>query len=67
MEKYISFNVKVGVPLGGVTNSNGEQVTKKIELRFIDSCRFMPSSLDKLLSNLSDKQCGKEITSNCYV
>ena len=52
-EKYISFNVKVDVQL----EMNGKPVTKKIELRFIDSFRFMASSLDKLASNLSDNQC----------
>ena len=52
-EKYISFNVKIDVQL----KMDGKPVTKKIELRFIDSCRFMLSSLDKLASNLSDDQC----------
>ena len=47
-EKYISFNVKILVQLAGVT--------AKVELRFIDSCRFMASTLDKLLSNLADDQ-----------
>ncbi|XP_057305260.1 uncharacterized protein LOC130642191 [Hydractinia symbiolongicarpus] len=30
---------------------------KKIEIRFIDSCRFMPSSLERLANNLDDAQC----------
>ncbi|XP_057308119.1 uncharacterized protein LOC130646005 [Hydractinia symbiolongicarpus] len=50
-EKYISFNVKIKVPLGGMGYGDGETYTT-IEIRFIDSCRFMPSSLDKLASNL---------------
>jgi hypothetical protein len=40
-EKYISFNVKINVELAGVLDKNGKQVHKKIQLRFIDSCRFM--------------------------
>ena len=59
-EKYISFNVKVNVKLVGLTNKNGKEAKKNIQLRF--RCRFMPSSQDKLASNLCDKsgiQCDK--------
>ena len=52
-EKYISFNVKIDVQL----KMDGKPVTKKIELRFIDSFRFMLSSLDSLARNLTDDQC----------
>ena len=51
-EKYISFNVKINVKSSGVKYKDGTQVHKNIQLRFIDSCRFMTSSLDKLASNL---------------
>ena len=51
-EKYISFNVKIKVKLAGVKYKDGTQVHKNIQLRFIDSCRFMASSLEKLTSNL---------------
>ena len=59
-EKYISFNVKLNVKLAGVRDKDGKEVHKNIQLRFIDSCRFMASGLDKLASNLcgtSSIQC----------
>ena len=56
-EKYIRFNVKIIVKLAGLTNRDGKEVRKNIQLRFIESCRFMPFSPDKLASNLDDYQC----------
>ena len=61
-ENYISFNVQVNVKLEGVTNKDGKEVCKNIQLRFIDICRIMASSPDKLESNLcygSGIQCDK--------
>ena len=61
-EKYISFNVKINFKLVGVKYKDGTQVHENIGLRFIDSCRFMASSLNKLASNLcrtSGIQCDK--------
>ena len=60
-EKYISFNVKINVKLAWVRN-DGKELHKNIKLSFIDSFRFMASSLDKLASNLygtSRIQCDK--------
>ena len=55
-EKYVSFNVKINVKLAGVSNKDGKEVRKNIRFRFIDSCRFMASTLDKLASNVDDDQ-----------
>ena len=49
-KKYISFNVDVVVD--SHTNDSGEVEEKKIQLRFIDSFRFMASSLGSLTNNL---------------
>ena len=57
-EKYISFNVDVVVDK--YVNELGKVKEKKIQIRFIDSIRFMVSSLDSLLSNLvgvSEMKC----------
>ena len=51
VEDYISFSIKVEVDKYG--DKNGEEKMKDIELRFIDSFKFMSSSLDSLLNNLS--------------
>ena len=53
-ERYISFNVKINVELVRVTNKDHKEIRKNIQLRFIDSCKFIPSSLDKMTSNLND-------------
>ena len=45
VEDYISFSIKIEVEVGNCT--------KEIELRFIDSFKFMSSSLDSLVNNLA--------------
>ena len=49
-ENYISFTKQVIVDK--FVNKEGKEVNVKSELRFIDSLRFMASSLDKYSSNL---------------
>ena len=49
-ENYISFTKQVIV--NKFINKDGNEIIVKRELRFIDSLRFMCSSLDKLSSNL---------------
>ena len=62
-EKYISFSVPIRVGLRGEDgkplmkkNAKGEEVcvTKTCKLRFIDSMRFMQSSLSDLVDNLAE-------------
>ena len=54
-EDYISFSIKVEVD--GVSlptpGPAGAHESKEIELRFIDSFKFMSSSLDSLVNNLA--------------
>ena len=49
-EDYNSFSIKV--PVDSYIDKNGEEKDKLIELRFIDSFKFMSSSLDSLTKNL---------------
>ena len=50
-ENYISFSVKVEVDK--YIDKAGNEKSKEIELRFIDSFKFMSSSLDSLVNNLA--------------
>ena len=50
-EDYISFSIKVEVDK--YIDENGIERLKEIELRFIDSFKFMSSSLDSLVNNLA--------------
>ena len=49
-EDYITFSVKVAVDR--YMDKNGDERDKTIELRLIDSFKFMESSLDSMTSNL---------------
>ena len=48
---YISFSIKVEVDK--YVDKEGKERTKEMELRFIDSIKFMSSSLDSLVNNLA--------------
>ena len=50
-EDYISFSVSVEV--GKYIDKNREEKSREIDLRFIDSLKFMSSSLDSLVNNLA--------------
>ena len=50
-EDYISFSIKVEVDK--YVNKEGNERMKEIELRFIDSIKFMSSILDSLVNNLA--------------
>ncbi len=54
-EKYISFTKDVIV--GKFTNKEGKDIDIKRQLRFIDSFRFMASSLENLVNNLDKNKC----------
>ena len=53
-KKYISFSKEIVVDT--YLNKKKEEKEVKHELRFIDSLKFMPSSLSKLTSNLEKNQ-----------
>ena len=50
-EDYISFSIKVEVDK--YINKEGNERMKEMELRFIDSIKFMSSSLDSLVNKLA--------------
>ena len=49
-ENYITFSVDVAVD--NYTDKEGNEKDKTIELRFIDSFKFLAGSLDSLTNNL---------------
>ena len=50
-EDYITFSISIEVDK--YIDKNGEEKSKEIDLRFIDSFKFMSSSLDSLVNNLA--------------
>ena len=51
VEDYISFSIKVEIDKD--VDKEGNEKMKEMELRFIDSIKFMSSSLDSLVNNLA--------------
>ena len=51
MEDYISFSIRVEV--NKYIDKGGNERVKEMELRFIDSIKFMSCSLDSLVNNLA--------------
>ena len=54
-ENYISFSTNIVVD--EYINKKGEKVEVKRELRFLDTFKFMNTSLDKLVKNLQEDEC----------
>ncbi|XP_065640589.1 uncharacterized protein LOC136073148 [Hydra vulgaris] len=54
-KKYISFSKELKV--NEFTNKENKVIEVKLQLRFLDSFRFMASSLDSLTKNLTKEQC----------
>ena len=54
-EKYITFTIKIEKEVTRI-DKNGEELTKNISyiLQFIDSTRFMASSLSNLVNTFSE-------------
>ena len=54
-EKHLTFTVPIEKEVVRI-DKNGEEITKNISyvLQFIDSARFMTSSLSNLVNNLSE-------------
>ena len=50
-EDLITFSISVEV--NKYIDKNGEERSKEMELRFIDSFKFMSSCLDSLINNLT--------------
>ena len=73
VEKYISFSVPIivevldneGKPVKLNKNGKEEILKKKCMLRFIDSCRFMQSSLCSLVDNLAGTNTDDVVCVKC--
>jgi len=55
-EKYISLTKKINVNFVKDTNNEIEHINTSFTIRFLDSFRFMPASLDELGGNLEKSE-----------
>ena len=57
-EKYISFSIRFELEKIWERNEDGEMQEKRIwhEIRFVDSFKFMATSLERLVGNLEKDQ-----------
>ena len=54
-EKYITFSVPIKKQITKIDKDDFDKITKiSYKIKFIDSCRFMSTSLSNLVSNLSE-------------
>ena len=54
-EKYITFSVPIKKQITKIDKDDIDKITKiSYKIKFIDSCRFMSTSLSNLVSNLSE-------------
>ena len=54
-EKYITFSVPIKKEITKKDNKSNDKIAKtSYKIKFIDSCRFMSTSLSNLVSNLSE-------------
>ena len=58
-EDYISLSIEA--PIDTYIDENGDEQDKTIDLRFIDSLKFMSSSLDSLTKDLLNAKKGEKL------
>ena len=55
LEDYLSFSIKINKE-NGKRNHDGGSSIESFRIRFIDTCQFLPNSLESLANNLDDEQ-----------
>ena len=70
-EKYISFSVPIKKEITKKDKNGNDKITKiSDKIKFIDSCRFMSTSLSNLVNNLSEGlhnvKCIEQLIFRCF-